>query len=200
VTVLNGRWFAVWEGHPTQDDTVANIYGAFVDTSGTASPQLAIAQDGYYVRFHNRPAANTTNALVLWSDPRFGNTDWGIFGRRVLPQGTVIDADGPAPSPNPPLTMPSTYPGFALTDAPNNQDRPAIAWDGNEFVAAWEDQRTDSFFLDQRTDVVGARVGGDSTLLDSSGIAVANTPLPETSPAVAGINGTAMFATAIFKD
>jgi hypothetical protein len=202
VTALNGRWLAVWESHPTHDDTTANIYGAFVDAAGSAGPQLAITQDGYYVRFHNRPAvsAGPTNALVMWSDPRFGNSDWTIFARRVLPDGTVLDAAGPPPSPNPPILMPANYPGFAVTTAPNNQDKPAVAWDGNEYVAAWEDQRTNTFFVDQRTDIFGARTAGNSTVLDPGGFAVANAAVPEISPAVAGMNGTATWAAAIFKD
>jgi hypothetical protein len=202
VTALNGRWLTVWEGHPTHDDTTANIYGAFVDTSGNASPQLAITQDGYYVRFHNRPvlSASATNALVMWSDPRFGNSDWGIFARRVLLDGTVLDAAGPPPSPNPPVLMPASYPGFAVTTAPNNQDKPAVAWNGNEYVAMWEDQRANTFFVDQRTDIFGARIAGNSTVLDPDGFAIANAAVPETSPALAGMNGTATLAAAVFKD
>jgi len=202
VTALDGRWLAVWESHPTHDDTTANIYGAFVDAAGSAGPQLAITQDGYYVRFHNRPAvsAGPTNALVMWSDPRFGNSDWTIFARRVLPDGTVLDAAGPPPSPNPPILMPANYPGFAVSTAPNNQDKPAVAWDGNEYVVAWEDQRTNTFFVDQRTDIFGARIAGNSTVLDPGGFAVANAAVPETSPAVVGMNGTAIWAAAIFKD
>jgi hypothetical protein len=202
VAALNGRWLAVWEGHPTHDDSTANIYGSFVETNGTAGAQLAVTLDGYYVRFHNRPAiaAGPANALVLWTDPRFGNSDWGIFARRVLPDGTVLDAAGPPPSPRPPLIMPATYPGFAVTTAPNDQDRPAAAWDGAQFVTAWEDPRNNTFFVDQRTDVFGARVSGAGTLIDPDGFPLVNTPVPETSPALAALMGRTVSAISCFQE
>jgi len=202
VAGVSDRWLVVWEGHPTHDDPVANVYGTFVHTDGTAAAQFAVTLDAYYVRFHNRPAvaANSTNALVLWSDPRFGNWDWGVFGRRVLPDGTVLDADGPPPAPLPPLTMPTTYPGFAITTAPNNQDHPAVVWDGSEYVAVWEDARSNTLFLDQRNDVLGASVSGAGVVMETNGIVLANASVPEISPAVAGTGGRTVLAVARFQD
>ena len=168
---------------------------------GAAGAEFAVTADAYFVRFHNRPAvaANATNALVLWTDPRAGNSDWNIYARRVLADGTVLDADGPPPVPRPPLTMPATYPGFAITTAWNNQDNPAVAWDGSQYLAAWEDPRANLFFLDQRTDIFGAQVSAAGALLDPDGFALANSSLPEISPAVAGSSGASVFAASIFS-
>ncbi len=68
--------------------------------------------------------AGSAGALVLWLDGRYGATDWDVFGARIGNDGTVLDADGV----------------FMVAGA-NMQRKTALAFDGDDFVSAWEDRR-----------------------------------------------------------
>lgn len=89
-------------------------------------------------------AFDGTNFLVVWDDGRGGyNRD--IYGARVTPAGTVLDSNG-----------------IAISTALADQWRPAVAFDGTNFLVVWEDQRNgpDDY------DIYGARVTPAGAVLD----------------------------------
>jgi Viral BACON domain len=175
VTMLGSRWLVVWENHPTHDDPTSVIQGAFVNADGTPWGAFLVSSRSY----DETPAVASAggSALIAWADA-------DIFGRRILSDGTLLD----------------TASGIVISNAPGDQFEPAVAWDGTEFLLDWLDQRNDPYPNQVRGDIYGARVDSNGNVLDPTGFAVANSPLPEEDPAVVAGNGTAFFAYAAYHD
>ncbi len=72
-----------------------------------------------------------------------------------------------------------------VTGAGNGQQRAAAAFDGSEYLLVWEEERAGN-----DTDIYGARVAADGTLLDPEGFAIASAPGTQRYPSVAAIPGT----------
>ena len=126
------------------------------------SPEYPVSEEvvsGPAPSFQQSPALgyDGTNYLVVWHDYRSGETD--IYGARVTSAGTVLDAAG-----------------IAISTAPRGQVRPAVAFDGTNYLVAWSDARTGSF------DVYGARVSTTGSVLDPAGFAISTGPLARSSP------------------
>jgi hypothetical protein len=186
VAAFSNRWIVVWERHPSHDDPSSEIKANFVNPDGTASSAVTVRTDFYTVRFHDNPSVGSSGdtALVVWEDPRVSNSDWNLYGRRVSSDGTLLDSNT----------------GFAVNTAPNNQMRAAVAWDGNQFVVAFEDQRANTFFLDPRTDIFATRVDASGQVLDPNGFAVMNSSTPEIFPDASGGNGQAILAASVYRE
>jgi hypothetical protein len=105
-------------------------------------------------------AFDGTNFLVVWEDHR--NVGADIYGARVTTAGVVLDPVG-----------------FAISTAAGDQEPPAVAFDGTNFLVVWEDWRTDT------ADVYGARVSPQGVVLDSNGIAVSAASGRQEEPAIA---------------
>ena len=92
---------------------------------------------------------------------------------------------------------------IVLADAPDKQLSPAVTFDGENFLVAWQDKRDSEFYCDERTDIYGTRVSPDGEVLDFDtngfgGVAMTSTPQPERDAALSG--GTTLFATSTFID
>src|SRR5262249_18680651 len=120
------------------------------------------------------------SALIAWSGP---NVNPDILARRILADGTLLD----------PLQ------GFAISNAPNGQFLPSISWDGSQYLLDWTDHRNETFPIQPRGDIYGARVDVNGNVLDPVGFAIANSPLPEDTPTVVASNGLGIFAYAAFN-
>ncbi|MCX6842733.1 MAG: hypothetical protein NTX53_10670, partial [candidate division WOR-3 bacterium] len=142
------------------------IYGARVTPQGTVlDPDgFVISEEAY---FQQSPALgfDGANFLVAWEDAR-GGVDWDVYGARITPQGVVLDPDG-----------------LVILQAAYGQDTPTLGFDGANFLVAWADGRGGS------SDIYGARVTPQGTVLDPSGLAVSQTVYWQWSPAV-GFDGT----------
>ena len=139
---------AVWQdnrnkpGEPDIYGARVTPDGAVLDTSGFLISLSARGQYAPAVGFDGK------NFLAVWEDDRDGYTD--IYGARVTPGGTVLDPDG-----------------IAICTAQNNQYSPAIAFDGTNYLVAWEDCRSDT-----SGDIYGARVTPGGAVLDPNGVAI----------------------------
>jgi len=186
ISAFNDRWIAVWERHPSHDDPAAEIRANFIFPNGAIGTEFPVQSDFYTVRFHYNPdvATNGATALVVWSDPRAGNSNWNIYGRRLQSDGALLDTSAP----------------LAISTAPNNQGLPAAAWDGNQFVVAYEDRRAMTFFMDPRTDIFATRVNANGQVLDPDGLAIFSDGMPEIFPAAAGANGQALLAASVYRN
>jgi hypothetical protein len=125
--------------------------------SGELGPAFRLGANPVYgpAREHqwNAAAAYGTSAyLVVWSDPRNGSS-YDIYGGRVSAGGAVLD---PA--------------GIAITTTAPNQEDPAVAFDGTNYLVVWKDARNGV-----SCDIYGARVSADGVVIDSAGIAVSLT-------------------------
>jgi hypothetical protein len=89
-----------------------------------------------------------TNCVAVWEDERGNSAD--VYGTRISQSGVVLDTAG-----------------FAVSRTTYDQCSPDIAFDGSNFMVAWQDDRTGEFY-----DIYAARVARDGVLLDTAGILV----------------------------
>jgi hypothetical protein len=140
-----------------------NISGSVLDSLGiiVSSVMGAAEQYGAVVAFDG------TDYLVVWPDSQY-ETGWDIRGARVNPSGTVLD---PA--------------GFTISAGAGDQDDPAIAFDGANFLVVW---------FDDRGGIYGARVTPEGAVLDPNGFVVSHAAYrPPTQPTLA-FDGTNFLA------
>ncbi|MFZ1946303.1 MAG: hypothetical protein WAW06_02035, partial [bacterium] len=98
--------------------------------------------------------------LVVWSDPRsVGSYD--IYGGRFTEDGAGLDPYG-----------------IAISVATGVQERPAVAFGADDYLVVWKDDRTGS------SDIYGARVSPDGSVLDPSGLAVSAAAGAQGYPAI----------------
>jgi hypothetical protein len=92
-------------------------------------------------------AYSGSNYLVVWQDFRAGATS-NIYGTRVSTAGAVLDASG-----------------IAICTATGHQLAPTVAFDGTQYMVAWEDLRNgNSDIFAQRVSTAGALTGGNITV------------------------------------
>lgn len=141
--------------------------GEVMDASGI---RISRASDG-----QGPPALACDGAtcLVIWVDYSAA-TSHDVFGARVSDAGEILDV--------PPITVSS---------AANGQSAPEVAWNGEEYVAVWEDFRLGSSF-----DVFGARISASGATLDPSGIAISTEPGAQFAARIAwnGVNWVVVWA------
>jgi len=161
VTFGGTCYLVVWHDWRTFATSSHDIYGCRVNTAGTVLEPNGILIS-YYINAQNNPAVayDGTNYLVVWQDNRNYNLD--IYGCRVNASGDILD---------PTLIVIST--------AVNDQARPAIAFDGTNYLVVWNDYRSSSNW-----DIYGSRVNPAGTVLDPSGIAISTAANNQYVPAV----------------
>lgn len=164
-------------------ETVARPFGLgiVVPESFLASAQFPIAIDPLIsaefdlsdpvtaaapsAQFSPAIAGDGTNYLVVWHDNRNGaNLD--LYAARVATNGAVLDPSG-----------------FAITTATNDQWHPAVAFNGTNYLVAWQDARGGA------QDIYATRVTPDGTVFETNGLAVAITANDQRLPAVASQAG-----------
>jgi len=140
----------------------SDIYGARVTQAGTVlDPSGMAVSTAAYDQYSPRVAFGDSSFLVVWQDGRGGEFD-DIYAARVSDTGTVLDSTG-----------------IAVSTAVDDQEYPAVAFDGTNFDVVWQDWRGAS------ADVYGTRVTKAGAVLDPSGIAVSRAADDQDSPSVA---------------
>jgi hypothetical protein len=159
------RWIATWERHPTHDDPQSSIQYSFINPDGTHTPEATVASA--FTASGGQPdvAWSGAHLLFVWRANSLANANNYIRGLRMNPDGSTAGGM------------------FTIAEAPGRQLRPVAGWDGSTFVVAWDDQRDQTSFFDERTDIYGARVSESGTVLDPIGF-----------PIVAGPHGEAVAA------
>jgi hypothetical protein len=145
-------WDESWSGS-------YDVYGARVSVSGSVLDPwgIGISAAAEYPAI----AFDGINYLVVWQDPRSGSS-WDIYGARVSAGGAVLDPGG-----------------IAISTATNDQEVPAIAFDGTHYLVVWEDSRSGS------RDIYGARVSVGGSVLDTAGIPISTAANRQNYPAIA---------------
>ncbi len=155
------NYLVAWED--TRNEATGDIFGARVSPSGTVLDAEGLP---LCLRFssqaHPAVAFDGTNYLVVWDDAGAGPAR-DIYGTRVSRAGAVLDASF-----------------IRITTDANDQASPAIAFDGTNFLVAWNDWRNNS-----TADIYGTRVSRAGSVLDTVGVQLAGGPEAQTDPALA---------------
>lgn len=127
----------------------SDIYGARVTPAGTVLDGGGVViSSAANSQWAPKLAFDGTNYLVAWMDERAGFSTWDIYGARVAPDATVLDASG-----------------ISISTAPNTQFTPSVAFGGTTFLVVWRDQRSGDA-------TYGARVSSGGVVLDPAGILI----------------------------
>lgn len=151
----------VWEDERNSPDT-SDIYGARVTAAGVVLDTAGIVVSTVASSGWPAVAFDGTNHLVVWQDDRNGSLD--VYGARVNQAGAVLDPDG-----------------IPVSSAAGRQSHPDLAFDGENFLAVWDDGRSspDTF------DIYGTRVTPAGEVLDTAGIGISVATRRQRYPALA---------------
>jgi hypothetical protein len=156
------NFLVVWEDRRSGD---YDIYGARVTPGGVVlDPSGFVVSQAANDQLFPALGFDGANFLVVWEDRR--TSDYGIYGARVTPAGVVLDSSG-----------------FVVSQAENDQENPALGFDGADFLVVWQDYRSGS-----DGDIYGARVTPAGVVLDSSGFVVSQAENDQENPAL-GFDG-----------
>ncbi|MCP3145060.1 Ig-like domain-containing protein [Pyxidicoccus xibeiensis] len=159
VAALGSGWFLVWED---PENGFPDIQGVSLDSSGSPSRYVTVSADG---RAEYLPSVSSAggDVLVVWYEAH-GNYD--VHAARVTTSNVVRDT-----------------PGLLLSTAYNEQFSPSVARNGTDYLVVWRDNRAG------QSDIYGARVTSQGTVLDPSGMALCTVSGEQDNPVVAS-NGT----------
>jgi phosphoribosylformylglycinamidine (FGAM) synthase PurS component len=162
------NFLVVWEdGRSVSWYENYDIYGARVTPAGTVlDPSGFAISQAAGEQYLPAVGFNGTEFLVVWEDYRNGYQG-DIYGARVTPQGAVLDTQG-----------------IVISQATGSQRSADVGAAGTNFLVVWEDRRGSSY-----ADIYGARVAQQGTVLDPSGITIAQAAYYQSAPAV-GSDGT----------
>lgn len=147
------RWIVTYHSHWSHDDSRSDALYNFVYPNGSFTTAVnPTTQSGGA----GTPdvAWSGSKFLFVWRSNTLSNANNYISGRIMNPDGTFATG------------------GFVIAEAPGRQLRPVVGWDGASFVVAWDDQRNQQAFFDERTDIYGARVSAAGAVLDPSGFPI----------------------------
>ena len=140
------NYLVVW-----QDETVGcNIFGARVNQAGIVLDTNGIAISTARARqYFATVAFDGTNYLVAWQDER-NIYHHEIYAVRVNQYGIVLDSNG-----------------FLISVGNRDKKAPSVAFDGQNYLVAWEDYR-----YGRQPDIYCTRVNPDGLVLDTNGIPI----------------------------
>ncbi|MFZ1946632.1 MAG: FlgD immunoglobulin-like domain containing protein [bacterium] len=134
-----------------------DIYGARTSPDGqvldsSSMPISTVAADQEYPAV----AFGRENFLVVWQDSRVESYGYphAIYGTRVTRDGVVLDPSG-----------------IMISVAADYQAFPAVAFDGTNYLVVWQRE-----ILGPYTDLFGARVASDGTVIDTAAVAISTAP------------------------
>ena len=158
---FDGTSFLVaWE---CERDTTNHVYGARVTPQGVVLDTAGIAiSPAEGVQYRSALAYGGASYLATWDCYRDRQVD--VCGSRVTPQGEVLDTAG-----------------VVISQAANDQQSPAIATDGTDYLVAWQDYRDGSGY----GDIYGARVTQQGAVLDPAAFVISHAANDQIYPALA---------------
>lgn len=155
---------AVWNDTRDAQSSGTDIFGTRISLDGEIlNPGgLAIcAADSNQVR--PCVAFDGDNFLVIWEDSSESPFPH-LRGRRVTPAGVVLDTED-----------------IQVTGGGFGQDMPALAFDGTNYLAVWQERDTNYLLAD----IYGTRISKSGVVLDPEGIPIIAGRFSKWTPAVA---------------
>ncbi|MBS2021885.1 MAG: hypothetical protein JST92_05705 [Deltaproteobacteria bacterium] len=145
VSFDGNNYFVAWVDY--RGNTGSHIYGARVSKAGTVVDPAGINLSGTSAnQLEPAIAFDGANYLVVWNDDRSGSHN--IYGAQVSRAGAVLQPGG--------VPINTNYNGSA---------RPAIAFDGTNFMVTWQQVSTDG-----SSSIIWARVTRSMAILDPQGV------------------------------
>lgn len=137
-----------------------DIYGTRITANGQVLDRGGFAITTALL-FERLPsvASDGTNYLVVWEDNSTRNGHLNIYGSRISAAGEVLEPEG-----------------FALSPAALLQFNPSIAWNGRNYLVAWEDIWRDA--------VQAAKVNAAAEILDPADFSLFSGSISNRAPAV----------------
>ncbi len=183
VTTLGGKWLVAFHNNWTHDNPGADTLGAFVSSTGAVTNftiHSSFSTAGGNGIFEVGLASSGNTALMVQSQELTSGVETDLLARTISTAGVV----GPVVN---------------LTPWIGNQYRPRAAWDGNNFVIIYQEQKNRLALqtldqLDARSDLFGMRVSEAGTKVDPQGFVFSALPTSETDPNVASLNGLSLLA------
>jgi hypothetical protein len=144
-------------------DRAGDIYGARVSRNGDVldTEGIPICTEYDWIQRNPAVAFDGSSYLVVWEDDRSGITNH-IYGSRVSSGGVVLDSAG--------ITIATQMYAHA---------NPAIAFDGTNYMVAWEDYRTNYW------DIYASRITTAGSVIDTAGIPVCTAANQQYKPQLA---------------
>jgi PKD repeat protein len=176
VLPVGDRWLAVWQRNYSWDDTMGEINAAWVERDGTAQPYFFVSH-----AYEPELAYSGARALMVFRKGSEATAQHDIGARIILPDGSMPESE------------------FIVSEAADRQRAPHVAWDGKQFLIAWEDKRDALHHSDERSDVFAARVSEDGSVVDPDGFSVARGEDSHVQPFVASADGDSLIAIASFE-
>ena len=187
VGTVGNRWLLSWEAHYSHNESPYTLVAAWVNADGTAGSSFGLVSGSGFGTAGVEIAGHPQLGAIVYSTTRAPSASNGeIYLLRV-------QADG---------TFPDGYTGRLVTgNADGNQYAPGAAWNGAEFVTAFQDDRASTPYVSYpESDLYGARVSAAGTVLDGAGgFPIATAPVPEWQPAVAGSGGDTLVAASYLR-
>jgi predicted nucleic-acid-binding Zn-ribbon protein len=155
-------YLVVWQDNRSISSN--DIYGARVSQTGTIlDPNGLVISTVANTQETPALAFDGTNYLVVWTDERNGIYEYDIYGARITQTGDLLDSFG-----------------FAISTAVLDQESPAVAFDGTNYLVVWTDERNGIY-----SDIYGARVSQNGTVLDTNGFAISTDIYGQYFPTIA---------------
>ncbi|MBL8863745.1 MAG: hypothetical protein JNK02_17280 [Planctomycetes bacterium] len=184
VCAIGGRWLVAWQRNYWNNDTHCDANAVFVEGNGVVGTPIFVHGPFNNYQSHVRVAAGDGQALIAWTTGTASNLTRRVVAKRILPDGTLLDAN--------PIAL---QPGVA-----GEQFHPELAWDGARYVVAFQDLRGSTSLLDKVSDVLAVRVRPDGTLDEPSGFALEAGPGSAVAPAMFGLGaGRSLAAVSVFR-
>jgi hypothetical protein len=142
---FNGsNYLVVWHIRFHPSGLGGDIYGTLVGRSGGVLQPggIQICNDEGD-QFYPSAASDGSNYFVVWQEHQGSSTN--IWGARLDSSGTLIDTVA-----------------FPISLAEGDQEYPVVAFNGNEYVVVWQDNRNGIDY-----DIYGARVSTNGNVIDS---------------------------------
>jgi len=134
VAAGDSNYLVVWWNWNGDD-----IYGQLVSFLGTLIGNAIPISVANLFQWYPDVCFGDTNYLVVWMDRRAQGFD--IYGQIVSQSGNLVGSN------------------FPISSAPSDQQFPAIAWDGTNYLVVWMDSRNGDY------DIYGQRVSPSGNLI-----------------------------------
>ena len=175
------RWIVTYHSHWSHDSSASDAVYNFVASDGSFTPAANPATTSGSCGTPD-VAFSGQKYLFVWRNNTLANANNYIAGRIMNANGTFATGN------------------FTIAEAPGRQLRPVVGWDGTSFVVAWDDQRNQGAFFDERTDVYGTRVSETGTILDPAGFPIYVGPQGDATAAILSrSDGVSFVASARFQ-